>query len=129
LNWIYGLGSFTIGDWVGGLIVGGTELTGTIFYIVGIMNPIETEVEYGVGSGRDYYTYTDYSTNPLQFVGIGLQVAAIIYGHIRPFQYDKALAKKNGTYYAYNPLEHINVALLPVRNGRAGVRLSYSLQF
>jgi hypothetical protein len=58
------------------------------------------------------------------------------FGHIRPFAYDKARAKKNGTYYAYNdkpwkdnPLEHINVALMPDDKGIRAVNLSYSLQF
>jgi TolB-like protein len=117
LNWIFGLGSFTMGDWVGGLIVGGPELVGMILTMSSM---------------------SEDGNSALFYLGLGLQTGGTIYGHIRPFQYDKALAIKNGTYYAYNrepwkdnPLEHIDVALLPTRKGDAigAVRLSYSLQF
>ncbi|MFP3042911.1 CsgG/HfaB family protein [Treponema primitia] len=100
LNWIYGLGSFTMGDWAGGLIVGGTGLVGVVLM--------------ASGAGE----------------GVILEVASVIYGHIRPFQYDKARAKKNGTYYASeNPIDHIHIALIPDNNGVRAVNLSYSLQF
>jgi TolB-like protein len=120
LNWIYGIGSFTMGDWVGGLIVGGTELAGLLLVMTAGI-----EDDGSVGGG--YY------------LGLGLQLGGVIYGHIRPFQYDRALAAKNGTYYAYsrepwkdNPLEHIDIAVLPTRNGSGiggAMHLSYSLQF
>jgi len=122
LNWIYGLGSFTMGDWGGGLIVGGIELTGSIISVIGLIGT-ETTDEYGFA----YY-------EPNYFVmlgGLAVVLAGVIYGHIRPFTYDKALAKKNGTYYSFeesNPLYHITVAPMPSQNNM-GLSLLYSVSY
>jgi TolB-like protein len=128
LNWIVGVGSFTMGDWVGGLIVGGVEATGIVFTMVGMLNYKEEEGDrYDSASGD----YSEGGPSPLLFVGIALQAVGVIYGHIRPFQYDKALAKKNGTYYASNnPMDHISLTMLPDEKGNiGGVSLSFSYQF
>jgi TolB-like protein len=117
LNIIYGLGSFTMGDFVGGLIVGGTELAGVLCVVNGAESGSVEE-----GPGSSYY------------FGIALEVGAVIYGFIRPFQYDTSLAKKNGTYYAAaaiedkNPLYHMAVSLQNNRSGgfeRAGLSFRY----
>ncbi|MDR1904375.1 MAG: penicillin-binding protein activator LpoB, partial [Treponema sp.] len=50
LNWFFGVGSFTMGNWVNGLIIGGTELLGVILMNVG---PTET-----YNSGSSGYNYT-----------------------------------------------------------------------
>jgi TolB-like protein len=132
LNWIYGIGSFTMGDWVGGIIVGGAQLVGTVVFVAGALYE-KTETTSESGYSREETTY---GSVPAMLIGGGISLGGAIYGHIRPFQYDKALAQKNGTYIAYNktpwkdnPLEHVNVALLPTRSGTGAVRLSYSLQF
>ncbi|GHT85955.1 hypothetical protein FACS1894137_10890 [Spirochaetia bacterium] len=107
-NWLFGIGSFTMGDWVGGLIVGVPEALGTILMVSGI-------------GGESW--------DPI-ITGAVFWTIGAIYGHIRPFQYDKALAKKNGTYYASeNPLKHIRIALIPDNKGIPGVNMSYSLKF
>jgi hypothetical protein len=120
LNWIFGLGSFTMGDWAGGLIVGGIELLG--FIVATTDTPDLNSPEY-TGGG-------------VYYAGTGIQLGGMIYGHIRPFSYDKALARKNGLYYAYNrepwkdnPLEHTAIMALPNQNGGIAVRMSYSLRF
>jgi TolB-like protein len=110
LNWIFGLGSFTMGDWVGGLIVGGTQLIGLIVNTSSIENSDDMSVMY---------------------IGVGIQMAGFIYGHIRPFSYDKALAKKNGTYFVLgdDPLDNIGIALLPNTNGSQTIFLSYAFSY
>jgi len=100
LNMIFGLGSFTMGDWVGGLIIAGAEVAGYLMMF----------------NGFDSY-YDDY-----------YNLGSVIFGFVRPFSYDTALAKKN--YYASsNPLEHIDIVLIPGNNGIRKARLSYKLQY
>ena len=102
LNLFFGLGSFTMGDIAGGFIVGGLQLAG-----------------YLVIANADPYSDAE------NLLGIGINLGSIIYGFIRPFSYDTALAKKNGTWYATNPLNHINIALVPDNRGIRAVHLSY----
>jgi hypothetical protein len=120
-NLVVGLGSFTMGDWLGGLIVGGGEIAGLVFLIVGA-TPEESEDEYGVVT-------TSYPNESLMYVGMGVGVAAWAFGFVRPFLYDISKAKKNGTYYAGNPMDHINIAVVPDKRGKAAVNMSYSFQF
>ncbi|MCL1836007.1 MAG: penicillin-binding protein activator LpoB [Treponema sp.] len=120
LNLLYGAGSFSMGDWAGGLIVGGIELTGSIIFLAGVVG---TEDEYG-----DFY-YTDSDVAAI-VIGLGISLAGNIVGFIRPFSYDRALAAKNGAYHALggNPLNNITVAPV-VQNGAAKVTLLYSASF
>jgi TolB-like protein len=129
LNWIYGIGSFTMGDWAGGLIVGGTELVGTIVIIATLANATYESYDY-----NGYYEDKSSISVGGLLIGLGLQLGGQIYGHIRPFQYDRSLARKSG--YAYNPkpwqdnpLEHVDIQVVPTSAGPGALRLSYSLQF
>jgi TolB-like protein len=128
LNLVGGLGSFTMGDWVGGLIIGVGEIGGTVLMATGV--------------GTTTITNPDGSTTPQDslgtgfYIGIGLVVGSNIFGFIRPFMYDTSLAKKRGTYYADagkaaggNPLEHIDIALIPDSSGIRAVNLSYSFSY
>jgi TolB-like protein len=126
LNMIYGLGSFTMGDWVGGLIVGGTELLGSILFISGSVTVYE------------FYFSNAYNGNQVIPDGAGLVVmgnlinlAGAIYGFIRPFNYDKALAQKNGTYYTLDsgPLNNINIAIVPDGRGASAMNFVYSFSY
>ncbi|MDR1100506.1 MAG: hypothetical protein LBL28_08510, partial [Treponema sp.] len=58
-------------------------------------------------------------------------LAQIAVGFVRPFTYDTALAKKNSAYAGLdtNPLEHINIAIVPDKNGPAALNLSYSFSY
>jgi TolB-like protein len=133
LNWIFGIGSFTMGDWVGGLIVGGLELIGNIVFITGLATEIEYETFPGYYDGYYYHEPTygyepDWST---AMVGMGISLVGTIIGHVRPFAYDKALAKKNGTYYSVedgNPLYHITFSPVPTRNGM-GMGVFYAVSY
>jgi hypothetical protein len=100
-----------MGDWVGGLIVAGAELTGAIMFIDNLFS-----------SSSNYET---------AFLAIGINWAGVIFGHIRPFTYDIGLAKKNGTYFALgdSPLDNIGIAFLPDTNGSQTMRLSYSFSY
>jgi TolB-like protein len=95
-----GIGSFTMGDWLGGLIVGGLQLTGNILYWTGVYNIATASVEtYSSG----YYDYTmdeeKISKATGQMVaGVLFLLAQSVTGFIVPFTYDIARAKKNGTY-------------------------------
>ena len=113
LNLIFGLGSFIMGDWVGGLIIAGTQAGGYYLTLTGV-----EELSNGNGDGVLYFS------------GMAINIGSTIFGFVRPFTYDTALAKKNGTYYASsNPMDHINITLFPDNNGIRTVSLSYNLQY
>ena len=116
LNWIFGLGSFTMGDWLGGIIVGVPIVAGVI--MSGVSAPA-TDAE---GNATE-------DTPPIFYAGMGVMFAGIIFGHARPFMYDVSLAKKRGTYYASNPIDHINIALIPNNRGIKAMQMTYSFQF
>jgi hypothetical protein len=129
LNFVAGVGSFTMGDWIGGLIVGGTEALGLGLIIVGMIgNAYEDD-------GSEWFA--DFGSRFEAEPNIGLLVSGLligaageIYGYIRPFQYDKSLSKKNGTYYASNnPMDHIHIAVIPNNKGIRAVNMSYSFKF
>lgn len=117
LNWIYGVGSFTMGDWLGGILVGGM-ITSGVLLLTFLVPPAD---EYGIVSNE---------TTPGMIAGMCVFFGGIIYGHIRPFTYDIRLAKKRGTYYkAYNPLDQIKIAIIPDNHGIKAVQMAYTLQF
>jgi TolB-like protein len=114
LNWLYGAGSFAMGDWVGGLTVGLIQLGGTILAIYGI-----NDLDYGGEGGAI-------------LAGLAVQLGGAVYGHIRPFQYDKRLAIKNGTYYAFdssNPMRNISLVPVPASDKSIGLGLFYSASY
>ena len=118
----FGLGSFTMRDWLGGLIVGSTELLGIIMIATG-------EDEYHDYSGGHYNTYTE--KNGFFYAGIIFYTGGAAFGFARPFLYDKALAKKNSTYYALggNPTNNISLTPVATHDGFRGVSLLYSASF
>ncbi|GHU08276.1 hypothetical protein FACS1894151_03930 [Spirochaetia bacterium] len=130
LNIVFGAGSLFQKDWLGGAIVGGSELLGGIFLLVALgIDP------YHPASGRyEDGNYTDGYNDPdaelakdvLLFGGLGLFVGGMIYGFIRPFQYAKQQAQNNPLAFSPN---NINIGLLPGKNGIEGVSLLYSIRF
>jgi len=113
LNMLFGLGSFTMGDWAGGLILVGAQAGGYYMMMIGF-----DEYEYYTEPNAFYYT------------GLAINIGSLIFGFVRPFSYDKSLAKKNGTYFASsNPMEHINIVLIPDNNSIRTVCLSYNIQY
>jgi TolB-like protein len=125
MNMAFGIGSFTMKDWVGGAIVGGTELAGVILLIAGITYHEEGSSTYS--SDGSYSSGGEVNGNlPMFFGGLALTVGSVIYGYVRPFSYDKALAKKNGL--AFNP-SNIGVALVPIKNNLLGLHVAYKFSF
>jgi TolB-like protein len=120
LNIFFGLGSFTMGDWAGGLIIAGAEIAGSLIMV----NAINTDSYVEEWLEKTGHLPDEY------YVGLAINIGSVIFGFVRPFAYDKALAKKNGTYYASSsPLDHINIVLIPNDNGIRAVHLSYNLKF
>jgi len=122
LNWILGLGSYTMGDWVGGLILTGSQALALVFYFsyLNSFNDVYDE------EGNFRYSESDHV--PMLVSG-GFALFSAIYSFIRPFAYDTALAKKNGTYMSFekfNPIEHINITPTVDKNGRTRMGLLFS---
>jgi hypothetical protein len=107
MNIALGLGSFTMGDWGGGL----TLLAG-----------------YAVAGGLIYYEltleYEDELAGIPGAIGLGVAGATIVYGFIRPFFYHK----KTQTALI-NVLDRVHVAIIPDNTGIQAVGLSYTYQF
>ncbi|MDR0624509.1 MAG: P13 family porin [Treponema sp.] len=124
LNMFYGIGSFTMGDVVGGLIVGGTELLGVILFISGGVTVAEFYADYYIDEGVP-------DGAGVMVAGSLIQLAGAVYGFIRPFSYDTALAKKNGTYYALgsNPLNSISIALVSDKKSAVTANFTYSFSY
>jgi TolB-like protein len=124
MNMVFGLGSFTMKDWLGGSIVAGGELAGAILVIVGITYSSSTDDGMGNTSSQE--------GEPIAFLsGIALTAGSLVFGYIRPFSYDKSLARKNGTYFALdgNPLKNIAVAVIPDGKGATAMNFTYSFSY
>jgi TolB-like protein len=134
----WGTGSFTMGDWAGGLIVGGLQLTSEVLWIAGIVN-LATANEYV--ESRDSYGYYDseiitneekFKTGTIMLVGsTAVALVQIIVGFVRPYTYDTSLAKKNGTYYTLdgNPAKNIRVAIIPEGGGVTAMNFTCSFSY
>jgi len=103
LNLFFGLGSFTMGDWVGGLIVGGIQAAGWILFTVGEEDEL------------------------LELVGAVCVVGGWGFGFARPFTYDNALARRSA--HASNPMNNIILAPVPTRGGGVGFTVMYNASF
>jgi len=131
LNMLFGIGSFTMGDPLGGTIVGGLELTGTIVLLAGIVRYEKARTTtHSSNSSAEFWAEIE-ASQTIMGIGMGVYVVGAITGFVRPFAYDKALAKKRGTYISAdvsNPLYHIS--LQPVYNkDTAGMSLLYSMSY
>jgi TolB-like protein len=91
LNMAGGLGSFTMRDWAGGLIVGGLQAAGLV------VAPLELE-----------------AGNDVAIIGLALYSAGLIYGFIRPFSYDRDLSRKRAANTADNSNPMNNISLIPI---------------
>jgi TolB-like protein len=108
MNIAFGLGSFTTGDWAGGLtILGGYAVVGGLI-----------AVELGMLSYDD-----DLASVPGN-IGLGVAGVALLYGFIRPFLY-----QQNGAAALLNVLDGVNVAVFPDATGVRAVRLTYTHSF
>jgi TolB-like protein len=115
LNMLFGVGSFTMGDPLGGAIIGIVEAAG--FVMTGISFMVTTDEQGNV---------IDDTMRGWIVPGIIAYAGGAIFGYFRPFSYDKALAKKNAL--AFNPA-NVNIAVLPESSGTAAVQMSYTLHF
>jgi TolB-like protein len=121
LNYAFGLGSFIMGDAIGGIINGGTQALGVIlmtvaFFAEEVYDPI----------GGYYYYEPDFT---MLAVGLAAGFVSTIHGFVRPFTYDRRLAQRRGTYLGFdnfNPLEHITIMPVASRNGQMNMGLFFS---
>jgi TolB-like protein len=131
----WGIGSHIMGDWVGGMLIGGLQVTATMLSTIGYMNILAVMEEEEKYNGNTSVSIADDDrlvTATVMLVSSGvLALAQVVVSFVRPFAYDKALAKKNGTYTGLggNPLEHINIVLLPGKNGPAALNFTYSFSY
>jgi len=128
LNPLLGLGSFAMGDWVGGLIIGGIQALGIGLLIHYELSYYEYEVRPNEWSGSSWVQEQD--TWAL-LIGIPVYAVGAIYGFIRPWTYDVSLAKKRGTYLGFdsNPINNITLSPVFDKSGESRMALLYSASF
>jgi TolB-like protein len=100
LNLIFGVGSFTMGDVLGGVIGVVLPVTGIALGVISVIPTADAEK-----------SVPELGNLWMQAPAAILLVAHSIFSFVRPFAYDKSYSKKNGTYYAAeesNPLYHIS---------------------
>jgi TolB-like protein len=108
MNIAFGLGSFTTGDWAGGLtILGGYVVAGGLI-----------AVEVGALS------YDNALVGVPGNIGLGVAGVALLYGFIRPFLYQQNVATA-----LLNVLDGVNVAVFPDSTGVRAVRMTYTKSF
>ena len=143
LNMLLGTGSFMMGDSDGGFLVGGIELAGVALIVIGAVSTPRKPTQSSFGS--NWWTYKDnggYSETEAQeeyqkdqdlstaliIAGAGVYAAGAVVGFIRPFAYDRSLARKAGFASADNPMNNISIVPVYNRNG-SGATVLYSMSF
>jgi TolB-like protein len=108
LNIFLGAGSYSMGDWVGGLILSAGYLASAglvVWDIVGL-------------------TYDDPAAGIPGTIGLGLAGATAVYGFIRPFTYHRPSSDFAAA------LNGLNIAIIPDRNGGVkAMQVFYTLWF
>jgi hypothetical protein len=135
LNLFFGAGSFSMRDTAGGIIAASLEVVSIGLLIASGYELTDTEYYesydgslYGGSGGWEQRERTSYyyPLGWMAYPGYILLAGAVVFDFVRPFSYDKALAKKGGL--AFDP-SNINLALLPARNGTQSVSMSYTFNF
>jgi len=132
LNTLFGIGSFTMGDWLGGSIIGVLELTGAILFVSGYDKRESARYDLdslGVTEARDAAFDSGHS---IMVTGITTYAIGAIAGFVLPFTYDITQAKKQGTYMSFdassNPIQHISLSPVPTKTG-IGMGLLFSASY
>jgi hypothetical protein len=109
MNPLLGLGSYTMGDWLGGALISGGYLVagGLILWEF-----------YGFEYDDDYVGIPGVA-------GIGLAAATTVFGILRPIFYHRSGSNRR----AAAALNGAHIAVIPDAEGIQAVRLSYSIQF
>jgi hypothetical protein len=110
-NLLLGLGSYTMGDWVGGLIVtGGYGLAAGLFI------------------GEAALDIDDPAHLVPAYIGVGVAGATILFGILRPLFYHSYYLPGRTRRYS-KVLDGANIAIIPQASGIKAVQLSYRFQF
>ncbi|MDR2374978.1 MAG: P13 family porin [Treponema sp.] len=122
LNILFGIGSFSQQDILGGAITAGLEAGGVILVCVGIAVAVDNNYERWDSGG---YSYSEDSSGyVLAALGGALYIGGAIYGYLRPSSFARRSAS-----VARGPLDNLNIALVSDQRGDPGLRLSYKLSF
>ena len=111
LNIFLGLGSYTMGDWLGGTII----LLGDIAGIGLIINGFEVAGTYAT-MGKALGSI---------ILGGGIYLFTLSYGFYRPFRYQRRSSKTANL----DDLRNWNIGLVSDENGRIGGRIAFTAHF
>jgi TolB-like protein len=112
-NLALGLGSFTMGDWVGGTIVAGGYAAAAGLMLWDIYGLEYEDKMAGVPGG----------------IGIGVAAATVVFGFIRPFFFHKSGQSSQAAAFGNSPLNGMDIVLVSDINGDFAAQFSYTLHF
>jgi len=104
-NWAFGVGSFMMGDTVGGLIFGGLGILARAMFVA-----------------NDF----EFQPNAFGIVGIAAEVLILSLSHVRVFAYDRRVSREAGTFHSSaNPINGITVVPVAMESGDLGMGFFY----
>ena len=108
-NWIFGIGSFMMGDLLGGFTFAGLGILARSMF---------------VANGAAF------EANAMGIVGISAEILIITLSHVRVFAWDRRVSRAAGTFHgSSNPLNGISVTPVATKDGGMGMGFFYSRSF
>jgi len=136
LNLIGGIGSFRMGDNIGGGFVLGGQVVGLVSFTIGILSLNEDKknfernypgMTYEAYKNRrpDFYTQLDVA----MYGGLALVGASALYGFVQPWIYDAVTSNTNWKRASFDPFTDIRIGIIPDNKGIGTMSLTYSRSF
>jgi len=130
-NILFGLGSFQMGDPLGGGICVALQIPSLVSFVLGIQ-PLISSDGYSVfwsesysGNWEEQDTKLRNLHTTLAVIGAGGAVLSWTWGFIRPHVYDKPVAIQKMA----SVIDHMNIGIIPMGNGETKVSVSLNYSF
>ena len=124
LNIFFGVGSFTMGDWRGGLLTLALDVGGIGLALLGF-SWLDSMGSMGVELALSFGILPLLGTG-LAIIGITSWVVGIIYGFAAPFEYRKTTAVRTARL---DDLRNWDIGLVSFENGSTGGRIAFTAHF
>jgi len=124
-NILFGLGSFQMGDPLGGGICVALQIPSLVSFVLGIQPLLSSDggsIFWSGGMGE--YDFRNLHIT-LGVIGAGGAVLSWTWGFIRPHVYDKPVAIQKMA----SVIDHMNIGIIPMGNGETKVSVSLNYSF
>ena len=123
-NILFGLGSFQMGDPLGGGICVALQIPSLVSFVLGIQPLLSSDEVSIFDNGMTYEELVNLHTT-LGVIGAGGAVLSWTWGFIRPHVYDKPVAIQKMA----SVIDHMNIGIIPMGNGETKVSVSLNYSF